>query len=112
MGVPARAMLVPGLAAIEAVAGHSNAAANIRIRANRPTSERGIDRSRVYALPLEKGQTPVEERSSSECAAVEAQIVGHVLDPVFGLVRTREHVPHGVEPLVDHGGIDRFAVGQ
>jgi len=65
------------------------------------TKESGIDWSRVYALALEKGKTPVEERSSSECAAVEAQIVGHVLDPVLGFVGSGKHVPLGMEALFD-----------
>jgi hypothetical protein len=47
-----------------------------------------------------------------ERGAVEAQVVGHVLDPVHGFVWAGEHVPGWVEPLLDKCVMDYFYIRQ
>src|SRR5437016_7417259 len=109
IGVPAIPLVrpvVPGLAAMADATGH-NAMATIRANEIRP-SVRGIEPRKYTCEP----RPPKEAVSGSERLAVEAQIIGHVVDPVDRLMRTREHVPSHVDAFADKSRMNGFDVRQ
>src|SRR5689334_12763125 len=87
---------------------------------HRRTSVRGIGGGRKYIQPRLRfvytrapARVCLNSRTSvRERAAVEAQVVWHVFDPVFGFVRPWKLVKLDVQPFLNQRGMHGLDVGQ
>src|ERR671933_201405 len=103
MGVPTSGLLAPAPAAATDPMGHTTAT-SINTSAIGP-SVRGIERPSIGSHPA-RAKLLAWRGLGLEGGAVEAQVLGHVGDPVLGLVRPGQHVPFDVQALIDKRRVD------